>query len=132
MRLHLVRLVAGYRELGFYVIKHTDGNTLPILDSLMEARPHALHSLDPQGGVDIAELKKRIGDKVCLIGNVNCGLMDTGTDEQVIESARYALKHGMPGGGYIFSTSNCVYTGMPLRRYELILDIWRREGNYTS
>ena len=36
----------------------------------------------------------------------------------------------MPGGGYIFSTSNCVYTGMPLARYELMLDVWRREGNY--
>jgi len=38
----------------------------------------------------------------------------------------------MPGGGYIFSTSNCIYTGMRLQRYELILDIWRREGVYPS
>jgi hypothetical protein len=28
-------------------------------------------------------------------------------------------------------TSNCIYTGMPLRRYELMLDIWRTEGNYA-
>jgi uroporphyrinogen decarboxylase len=65
--------------------------------------PHALHSLDPQGGVDIAEVKRLYGDRVCLIGNVNCGLLDTGTEEEAIESARYALRHGMPGGGYIFS-----------------------------
>jgi uroporphyrinogen decarboxylase len=128
---YLAELVAGYREMGFYTIKHTDGNIMPILDALVAARPHALHSLDPQGGVDIAKLKRTIGEQVCLIGNVNCGLLDTGTDEQCIESARYALRHGMPGGGYIFSTSNCVYTGMALRRYELILDVWRREGNYS-
>jgi len=127
---YLARLTQGYREMGFYTIKHTDGNIMPILDSLVETGPHALHSLDPQGGVDIAELKKRIGKKVCLIGNVNCGLLDTGTDEQAVESARYALRSGMPGGGYIFSTSNCVYTGMDLRRYDLILDVWRKEGNY--
>jgi len=127
---YLIQLVAGYRELGFYVIKHSDGNIMPILDRLVSAKPHALHSLDPQGGVDIAEVKKRVGDKVCLIGNVNCGLMDTGTDEEVVDSAQYALKHGMPGGGYIFSTSNCVYTGMQLKRYELMLDVWRKEGNY--
>ena len=72
--------------------------------------------------------KAQYGDQVCLIGNVNCGLMDTGTDEEVRESARYALKHGMPGGGYIFSTSNTIYTGMRLSRYEMILDIWREEG----
>ena len=103
---------------------------MPILDSIISAKPHALHSLDPQGGIDIAEVKRLVGDKVCLIGNVNCALMDTGTDNQVIESARYALKSGMKGGGYIFSTSNCIYTGMNLKRYELILDTWRKEGNY--
>jgi uroporphyrinogen decarboxylase len=128
---YLIRLVAGYRELGFYVIKHTDGNIMPILQSLLDARPHALHSLDPQGGVDIAKVKKIAGERVCLIGNVNCGLLDTGTDEQVVASTRYALQNGMPGGGYIFSTSNCIYTGMPLKRYELMLDVWRREGKYT-
>jgi uroporphyrinogen decarboxylase len=129
---YLKQLVTGYRELGFYVIKHTDGNIMPIIDQLIDANPHALHSLDPQGGVDIAEVKRLYGDKVCLCGNVNCGLLDTGTDAEVIESARYALQHGMPGGGYIFCTSNCIYTGIRLERYELILDIWRNEGNYPA
>ncbi len=129
---YLQRLIAGYRELGFYTIKHTDGNIMPIIDQLVEANPHALHSLDPQGGVDIAEVKRLYGSRVCLIGNVNCGLLDTGTDEEVIESARYALRHGMPGYGYVFSTSNCIYPGMKLERYELMLDVWRREGNYRS
>jgi uroporphyrinogen decarboxylase len=127
---YLAELIAGYRQMGFHVIKHTDGNIMPILDQLVQANPHALHSLDPQGGVDIAEVKRLCGDRVCLIGNVSCAALDTGTDEEVIESARYALKHGMPGGGYVFSTSNCIYTGMRLARYELMLDVWRREGNY--
>jgi uroporphyrinogen decarboxylase len=126
----LAKLTRGYRDMCFYVIKHTDGNIMPILDQLVETRPHALHSLDPQGGVDMAEVKRLHGDKVCLIGNVSCAMLDTGTDEQVVESARYALRHGMPGGGYVFSTSNCVYTGMRLARYELMLDVWRKEGNY--
>lgn len=129
---YLRDLISGYREMGFYTIKHTDGNIMPILADLLSCRPHALHSLDPQGGVDIAEVKRICGDQVALIGNVNCGLIDTGTDEEVIASARYALQHGMPGGGYVFSTSNCVYTGMRLERYELILDVWRREGNYAD
>ena len=128
---YLAKLTKGYRDLGFYVIKHTDGNIMPVLDQLVQTNPHALHSLDPQGGVDMAEIKRLVGQKVCLIGNVNCGLVDTGTDEQVIESTRYALRHGMPGGGYIFSTSNCIYTGMRLARYELMLDVWRKEGNYS-
>jgi len=127
---YLTKLIQGYRDMGFYVIKHTDGNIMPILDQLLEAHPHALHSLDPQAGIDIAEIKRLCGNKVCLIGNVNCGVLQTGTDEEVIESVRYALQNGMPGGGYIFSTSNCIYTGMRLSRYNLMLNIWRKDGNY--
>jgi uroporphyrinogen decarboxylase len=63
---------------------------------------------------------------------VNCGLLETGTDEEVAASVRYALENGMPGYGYIFSTSNCVYTGMPLERYELMMEIWRKEGVYPG
>jgi len=123
---YLAQLIGGYRTLGFYTIKHTDGNLMPIMDQLVECNPHAIHSLDPQGGVDIAEVKRRHGSRVCLIGNVNCGLLDTGTDAEVIESAQYALAHGAPGGGYIFSTSNCIYPGMRLERYELMLSVWRK------
>jgi uroporphyrinogen decarboxylase len=127
---YLKQVIAGYREMGYYTIKHTDGNMMPIIDQLVDSNPHALHSIDPQAGVDIAEVKRLYGDRVCLIGNVNCGLLDTGTEEEVIQSARYALRSGMPGYGYVFSTSNCVYTGMRLSRYELMLDVWRKEGNY--
>jgi uroporphyrinogen decarboxylase len=127
---YLTKLIKGYRDMGYYTIKHTDGNIMPIIDQMVSANPHALHSIDPQAGVDIAEVKRLYGDKVCIIGNVNCGKLDTGTDEECAESVRYALRNGMPGGGYIFSTSNCVYTGMKLKRYEDMLDIWRVEGNY--
>ena len=127
---YLAKLIKAYRGMGFYTIKHTDGNIMPIIDQLVQAGPHALHSIDPQAGVDIAEVKRRYGREVCLIGNVNCGKLDTGTDAEVIASARYALKHGMPGGGYVFATSNCIYTGMRLARYQLMLDVWRKEGNY--
>jgi len=126
----LTQTITAYREMGFYAIKHTDGNIMPIIDQLVGANPHALHSLDPMAGVDIAEVKRLYGDQICLIGNVNCAELDTGTEEDIIASTRYALQNGMPGGGYIFSTSNCVYTGMPLEKYELMLEIWKQEGIY--
>jgi len=129
---YLAKTIAGLRDLGFYTIKHTDGNIMPIIDQLIGANPHALHSLDPQAGVDIAEVKRLYGDQVCLIGNVNCGLLQSGTEEEVIASSRYCIQHGMPGGGYIFSTSNCAYTGLPLERYELMWRVWHDEAIYPD
>jgi uroporphyrinogen decarboxylase len=127
---YLASLIKGYREMGFYTIKHTDGNIMPIIDQLVQANPHALHSLDPQAGVSLGEVKRLYGGKICLIGNVNCALLQTGTEDDVVMDVRRALRQGMPGCGYIFSTSNCVYTGMPLERYELMMKVFNEEGIY--
>jgi uroporphyrinogen decarboxylase len=127
----LSKVLDGYRSLGYYSIKHTDGNIMPIIDQMIQCKPDALHSLDPQGGVDLKLLKQNYNDKVCLIGNVNCGLLQTGTDEQVAADVRRALHDGMPGYGYIFSTSNCVYTGLDLNRYTMMNSIWWEEGIYA-
>ncbi len=127
---YLARIIEDIRKEGRYAIKHTDGDIMPILDQLVEANPHAIHSLDPMAGVDIAEVKKMVGDRVALIGNVNCALMQTGTPEEVEASARYCLTHGKPGGGYIYSTSNVPFKGLPLERYMLVLDIWKKERDY--
>lgn len=127
---YLRDILAYYRDNGFYSIKHSDGNIMPILDMVVDCKPDAVHSLDPQGGVDLKEAKRLYGDKVCLIGNVNCGKMQTGTEEELVADVRRALAEGMPGYGYIFSTSNCAYTGLSLERYELMHDIWWKEGIY--
>ncbi len=127
---YLKDIISRYHDMGLYAIKHTDGNIMPLLDRLVDCGPDALHSLDPQGGISLAEVKRLYGDRVCLIGNVNCGLLQTGTEEECKADIRRALSEGMNGYGYIFSTSNCVYTGMPLERYEMMNKIWWEEGIY--
>ena len=127
---YLKDILSYYRSNGYYSIKHTDGNVMPILDLMVDCKPDAIHSLDPQGGVDLVEAKRLYGDKVTLIGNVNCGLLQTGSIDEVYADVRRSLKEGMPGYGYIFSTSNCAYTGLNLERYELMHKIWKEEGIY--
>ncbi|OQA49474.1 MAG: methylcobalamin:coenzyme M methyltransferase [Firmicutes bacterium ADurb.Bin300] len=127
---YLQEVLEGYRSMGYYSIKHTDGNIMPIADQMVQCKPDALHSLDPQGGVDLKEMRRLYSDKVCLIGNVNCGLLQTGTREECEADVRRSLRDGMAGYGYIFSTSNCAYTGLSLDRYELMNRIWREEGIY--
>ncbi|NLV91129.1 MAG: hypothetical protein GX030_01870 [Firmicutes bacterium] len=127
---YLAQIIEAIRADGAYAIKHTDGNIMPILDQLIECRPHALHSLDPMAGVDIKEVKALVGDQVCLCGNVHCAALQTGTDEDVIASAEYAMTHGKPGGGFIFCTSNIPFKGMRPERYQLVLDVWKRMRDY--
>ena len=128
---YLKGVIDGYREMGYYSIKHTDGNIMPILKQMADCKPDAFHSLDPQGGVTIPEVRKITGDKICLIGNVHCGLLQTGTEEECTADILRSLREGMERGyGYIFCTSNVAYTGLPLSRYELMNNLWREYGRY--
>lgn len=130
---YLKEVIAEYRKMGYYSIKHSDGNIMPILKQVADCKPNAIHSLDPQGGVDLTEARKIVGDKIALIGNVNSGLLQTGTDEECCQDVLRSLRQGMESGkGYIFSTSNCAYTGLPLERYEMMVDIWREHGVYPE
>jgi uroporphyrinogen decarboxylase len=109
---YLHRTIEAHHQNGAYVIKHTDGDIMPIMNQILACGPDALHSIDPTAGMDIAEVKRLIGDKVCLIGNVDCAALVQHDSERIRQSARYALKHGMPGGGTfspaaILSTDRC-------------------------
>ncbi len=109
---------------GAWAVKHSDGQIMPILDQIVDCGVDAVHSLDPMAGVDIAEVRRLYGDRVCLIGNVNCALVQNGTTEEIQASALYCLEHGGANtGGYVFSTSNCIFEGVPLENYRCMLDV---------
>jgi uroporphyrinogen decarboxylase len=125
---YLKRAIAGYRDLGLYVIKHSDGDINPLLDMIVDARPHAVHSLDSIASIDIREIKRKYGNRVCLIGNVPHGPLQLKEYATVEAAARYALDHGgVRQGGYIYSTSNAVFggdiTGITIEAYRFMLQV---------
>ncbi len=122
---YLKRQVAHIRSQGVVPFIHTDGNIMPILDDYIDVGAACYQSVDPMAGMDIAEVKRRAHGKLALMGNVQCSLLQDGPREAIRESALYCLRHGSPGGGYVFSTSNTVFPGMPLENYEYMLEVYR-------
>jgi uroporphyrinogen decarboxylase len=125
---YLKRVIAAAKQQVPLVILHSDGNLMPVLDQILETAPHALQSIDPMAGMDIAEVKRRTFGKMALMGNVQCDRLQTGPDEAIVRSAEYCLTHGAPGGGYIFSSSNTIFKGVPLRNYERMLEVLQRHA----
>jgi uroporphyrinogen decarboxylase len=111
---------------GLIVILHSDGNLMPILDDFLSGGPHVLQSIDPMAGMDLAEVKRLTYGRVALMGNVQCSLMQEGPEAAIRAEVRRAVAQGAPGGGYIFSTSNTIFPGMPLVHYEIMLDEFHR------
>ena len=87
---------------------------MPILDQLVQTNPHALHSLDPQAGLDIAEVKRLYGDMLCLIGNVSLVTLGRGTPEQVAAEAKGLIRDLGENGGYMLSSSNSIASYLPV------------------
>jgi uroporphyrinogen decarboxylase len=121
---YLAAVVDLVKSQRVYVVLHSDGYLMRVLDQILEFGPHVLQSIDPMEGMDIAKVKQATYGRLALMGNVQCSLLQDGPDEAIRTSALYCLEHGSPGGGYIFSSSNTIFTGLPLSNYEYMLTVF--------
>jgi uroporphyrinogen decarboxylase len=128
---YLAEEVAHSRARGALPFIHTDGNIMSILDDWIGLGAACYQSVDPMAGMDIAEVRRRCGTDLALMGNVQCNLLQGGPKPAIRASARYCLEQCAPGGGYIFGTSNTIFPGMPLDHYEYMLEVYR-EFNETT
>ena len=127
----LCRVMRGFKELGLLVIKHTDGMLWPIIDMIVDSGIDCLDPLDPVAGMDLAEVKRRYGDRIALKGNVDCSrLMTFGSPAEVVKATREALCAGAPGGGYILSSSNSIHSSVKPENYLAMLRTVQEHGGY--
>ena len=91
-----------------------------------------LDPIDPQAGMDLGEVKEKYGRQVALKGNVDCAqLMTFGAPEEVIEATKVALRKGMPGGGFILSSSNSIHSGVKPENYVAMMQTLNEFGGYS-
>jgi len=87
-------------------IYHSDGNLRPILDDLLTLGMNGLANVEPNA-MDIADLKKNYGHRLCLMGNVDLHYTLTqGTPEETEAEVKKRIQEIGPGGGYILASSN--------------------------
>ncbi len=81
--------------------------------------------------MDIAELKRRVGDRLCLIGNIDLGYTLTrGTPAEVDAEVRERIRTVGPGGGYCVGSSNSITSYVPLANYNAMREAVFRYGRY--
>ncbi|MFX1297775.1 MAG: uroporphyrinogen decarboxylase family protein [Promethearchaeota archaeon] len=113
------------------IILHTDGNINSLLDSIVEIGINGIHSLEPTAGMDIGRVKKEYGDKLVLLGNIDCGdLLTNGTEEEVIQVVKTTIAQAAPEGGYFLSTSNGVHRGVKVENFLAMCRAGKKYGKY--
>ncbi len=127
----LKRIVETAHKLGALYIKHTDGMLWPIMDSLLASGIDGLNPIDSGAGMDIREVKEKIGDSVCIIGNVDCQYtLEDGTQQEVISEVKGLLESIAPGGGYMMSSSNSIHSGVNPENYLTMIETTKKFGTY--
>ncbi len=87
--------------------------------------------------VDIEKIKSKIGNKVCLLGNIppidiaNIFSSDTllkGTPEDIDRISRHQIEAGKPNGGYILTTGSGMDRGTPEENIEIMIRAAEKYG----
>ena len=127
----LKRCVDAAHDAGALVVKHTDGNVMGILDMLVETGIDALNPIEPQAGMDIGLIKQKYGDRIALIGNIDCGyLLSQAPVEEVRRVTRETIEVAAPGGGYCLSSSNSIHSSVRPENLMAMVETLREYGEY--
>lgn len=127
----LIKMIDLIHDEGAFCIKHSDGNLYPILEMIVSAGPDGLNPIEPVAGMDLKTVKKLVGDKVCLIGNIDCGrLLSHGTVAEVRKAVREAMNAAKDGGGYIVSSSNSIHSSCKAENLIAMVEATHEFGAY--
>jgi hypothetical protein len=129
---HLKKIVDECHRTGIPYIKHLDGHTTPHLDLLIEGIGiDGLHSIEPAAGMDIGWVKKQYGDRITILGNIDCGhLLTFGTKDDVVRCVKDIIRVASPGGGHVFSSSNSIHSGVSPEIFWARIDAVKQFGTY--
>ncbi|HEY0866134.1 MAG TPA: uroporphyrinogen decarboxylase family protein [Fimbriimonas sp.] len=82
---------------------HCHGRIGQVIDSIAASGADALDPCEapPSGDIDLAEVKARLGGRMCLFGNLQLRLLESGTTDQVRREVRRCMDAAKGGGGYV-------------------------------
>jgi Uroporphyrinogen decarboxylase (URO-D) len=105
------RLVEMIHRHGSWAAIHCHGRLNGVLERIADLGADALHPCEapPMGDVPLAEVKRRVGDRMCLIGNIQIGDVISGERADVNARVREAIRDGAPGGGFVLSITASPY-----------------------
>ncbi|MCK4284174.1 MAG: hypothetical protein KAX44_07640 [Candidatus Brocadiae bacterium] len=126
-----VELVHSYDAVYNY---YDDGKCMGIADMVKEAGVDIFETIGPPpvGDVDLAELKRRIGDTVCLMGYGDMlYVIKRGTPEDVERMVKYAMESAGPRG-FIFGTCDSIREGTPRENVRTYFEAARKYGRLSA
>jgi uroporphyrinogen-III decarboxylase len=116
-------------EHGLPVIYHGCGNVSSILEDLVEIGLDALNPLEAKAGLDVVELRRRLGHRLAFCGNMDVIAWANATKDQLKQVVLTKL-NAAKGGGFIFQSDHSVPSDIPGENYDYVVKLVREYGTY--
>jgi len=127
----LAKMVQMIKNEGAFCIKHSDGNIYSVLETIVSTGCDGINPIEPAAGMDLATVKRMVGDRACLVGNIDCGhLLPHGTPQKVEAAVIQAIEDAGHGGGYILSSSNSIHSSVNPANFVAMIEAAHRHGGY--
>ena len=127
------QIVQKAHELGLKVVRHSDGNLWQIMDTLLDTGYDGLNPLEPQADMDLKKVKAYCGDRICLLGNIDCQeLLPNGTVDQVEAAVKEAIDDAAAGGGLIICSSNSLHPAVNPENCIAMFEATKKYGRYDA
>jgi corrinoid protein of di/trimethylamine methyltransferase len=124
------RIIAPALDAGIPTMFHSDGRVDDAMEWLIDMGFDGFNPMDPYG-VDYRDYKKRYGDRITLIGNIDVEYpLVHGTPEEVEKDVIAHMEVLKPGGRYIAGSSHSVTNFVPHENYVAMLNAFHRYGVY--
>jgi uroporphyrinogen decarboxylase len=109
------------RQTNKPLIYHSDGILFDVMERLIECGINALHPIEPKA-MDIVEVKKRFGDRISLIGNIDVDLLARGTKDEIRKNVLFNIENVGFNGGYCVGSGNSIPEYVNLDNYITMIE----------
>jgi len=105
------------------IYMHVCGNSTRLFELMADTGVDCIEPLDPLGGVQVRDAKKRVGHRVALMGGVNTVKLAHGTLDEVIADTRRCLDEGAVGGGYVLAAGDMLPTETSREKVQAMIEL---------
>ncbi len=117
------------RSIGVPWFAHSDGNMLSLMDIWLKLGQKGIHPIEPIA-MDIRNIKKEYGSRVCIIGNVDVDMLSNSTPHEIETVVRDLILNIAPGGGYILSSGNSLASYVNIENVMAMGKALKKYGHY--
>ncbi len=123
------RIIAECKKAGLMMIYHGCGDATKVYEDFIEIGLMGYNPLEVKAHLDVVELKKTYGGRLCFVGNIDVRELESGDKNRIKREVLYKLQAAQ-GGGYICQSDHSVSSDVAPESYAYMVQLVHEYGTF--